>query len=88
MKFIDIWFVWHVLSIFAIIVYHIILDRIRAHYESQTDDRVVPFETIGVTASIKTNGCIKVNRINETSTLVFPTINGVFYAIYFYLTLT
>ena len=88
MKYIDLWFVWHVVSIFGMIVYHIILDRIRTHNESQTDDSVVPFKTVDDTALLDRNGWNRINRINDILIIVFPTINGVFYAIYFYLTLT
>ena len=88
MKYIDLWFVSHVVSIFAMIVYHIILDRIRSHYESQLVDKVVPFKSTDDTASLDNHGWNRINRINGILIIVFPTINGVFYAIYFYLTLT
>jgi len=88
MKYIDLWFVWHVVSIFAMIVYHIILDRIRTHYESKADDKVVSFKITDDIASLDKNGWKRVNRINDILSIVFPTINGVFYAIYFYFTQT
>ena len=76
------------ISIFAMIVYHIILDRIRTHYESQTDDKVVPFKTIDDAELDHQYGWKRINHINDILIFVFPTINGVFYSIYFYLTLT
>ena len=35
LKYIDLWFLWHVISIFAMIVYHIILDRMRRNYDTE-----------------------------------------------------
>ena len=88
MKFIDLWFLWHVVSTLAIIIYHIILDRIRTSFESEYADKVVPFEATDGTKSLKENGWIRINKINQSAFIVFLALNGLFYAIYFYITLT
>ena len=84
-KFIDIWFLWHVLSSFIIIVYHIALDRIRKYLEVQNEceDDVVEYEADGRNSlDIRNNKMIK--NINKTLIILFPTINGIFYTFYFY----
>ena len=69
-KFIDIWFMWHVISIFLMIAYHMILNQLRSYLHTKA-----------------INKWIKINRINGTMIIIFPAINGIFYAIYFSLTL-
>ena len=88
MKFIDIWFLWHVLSVFLIIVYHIILDRIRKYLEnrSQLEDDVVIYHEEGL-SSILTKTNRKITTINKVLIVLFPALNGIFYALYFSLKL-
>ena len=120
MKFIDAYFLYHVITILVIILYHIILDRIRAYFEAQNESNdVVPFTALqnesrsrsrsgttgsrnesrngsgfgkwitesDVMVSLKMNSLKKVNQINNCSILVFPALNGLFYGIYFYITM-
>ena len=84
-KFIDIWFLWHVLSVFTIIIYHIVLDRIRKNLESENenDDDVFEYQQddkYALDAPIST----KVKRINKVLSVLFPTLNVIFYIVYFY----
>ena len=88
MKFIDLWFLWHVVSTLAIIIYHIILDRIRTSFESEYGDNVIPFETLDGTKSLKENGWMRINKINQSVIIIFLALNGLFYVVYFYITLT
>ena len=45
MKYIDLWFIWHVVSIFLMISYHIILGRLQKYFEIPNEqDDVVPFK--------------------------------------------
>ena len=88
-KFIDIWFLWHVLSVFTIIIYHIVLDRIRKNLEGKNEnvDEVFEYQQdnkYALDAQIST----KVKRINKALSIFFPTLNGIFYIVYFYLKLT
>ena len=88
-KFIDIWFLWHVLSVFTIIIYHIVLDRIRKNLEGKNENEDEVFEyqqddKYALDAQIST----KVKRINNALSILFPTLNGIFYIVYFYLKLT
>ena len=87
-KFIDIWFLWHVLAVFVIIVYHIVLDRIRKNLEKQTPkkDEVVEFDEDEQT-SLDAFNAKTIKNINSTLINVFPTVNGLFYIVYFYLKL-
>ena len=102
-KFIDIWFLWHVLSVFVIIVYHIVLDRIRYSLEKQTkkEDEVVEFEEHEKKDNedaisehqedgentLDTTKLTMIKTINKTLLVLFPSINGIFYIVYFYLKL-
>ena len=90
MKFVDIWFLWHVVSVFTIIVYHIILSRIRANLEMllalEKTDQVSVFGKDEEEALRKTDlGLIK--KVNKAMLIVFPTLTATFYFAYFYLKL-
>ena len=79
-KQIDIWFVWHLISIFFIIVYHIILDRLLQHFREDLDNVVRSFENNDETEGSKS----KLNKINGMAIILFPALNEIFYGIYFY----
>ena len=87
LKLIDLWFVWHILNIFAIIIYHIILDRMRNYLENVDDDAVQQFQGTDNENAIANDGTNKRSRINHVVIMVFPLLNGIFYGLYFYLTL-
>ena len=70
MKYIDIWFMWHVISVFLMIAYHIILNRLRSYFNT-----------------MDWNNWKMISKINASLIIAFPAVNGVFYAIYFSLTL-
>ena len=70
MKYIDLWFMYHVISIFLMIAYHIILNQLRLYFNSKN------IYKWSITI-----------RINYCLIIVFPVVNGIFYAIYFVLTL-
>ena len=82
-KFIDVWFLYHVLSVFVIIVYHIVLDRIRRRLEIQNEheDDVVALERDDEKISHTTNAKILQN-INKALIILFPTLNVIFYLVY------
>ena len=80
MKFIDLWFVWHVVSIFAMIIYHIILNSTRKYFEKSITDSL-PFQATRYATSRK------VTKINNIFIIVFPILNSLFYGIYFCLTM-
>ena len=87
MKFIDIWFLWHVLSIFIVIVYHIALDRFRQLLESQKEhDGSVESEPDDRNRSDALNTKM-IGNINKVVMVSFPIINSIFYVVYFYLKL-
>ena len=84
MKFIDIWFLWHVMSAFTIILSHIVLDRIRKTLENQKKikDDVVEYDEVDRnTLAIPNTNTMK--NINKTLVVLFPTLNGIFYIVYF-----
>ena len=88
-KLIDIWFLWHVVLVFVIIVYHITLDRIRNHLESGSRDEnaVLDMTEDDIYSSEKHH--IKIIRnINKACVILFLTINVAFYIIYFYIKLS
>ena len=90
MKYIDFWFMWHVISVFFIIAYHIVLDRIREYFDRNeiNQNQVIPFKKLDDDAgSLNKDSRQKIHRINDCLIIVFPAVNGIFYAIYFVLTL-
>ena len=84
MKFIDIWFLWHVGSVFGIIIYHIVLDRIRSILEERTEpgNDVTPFEKDDG-ESLRKQGIKLIKNINKAMIYVFPILTGSFYIVYF-----
>ena len=88
MKFIDIWFLWHVVSVFAIIVYHIILERRRRYLETATEaeNQVLHFRDDDA-ASLKIRGVKLIENVNKVMIYVFPILTGSFYVVYFCLKL-
>ena len=88
MKYIDLWFIWHVVSIFLMISYHIILGRLKKYFEVPDDqDDVVPFDRSDYKEQLKTKAKRKISLIDGNFILVFPILNSIFYSVYFYLTL-
>ena len=83
-KFIDIWFLWHVVCVFLIIVCHIVINRIRKRLESQQNEIKDYFEddTLNI---FKTK---KVQNINKALLILFPLLNASFYVVYFSFKLT
>ena len=86
MKYIDVWFAWHLFSIFSIIVYHVTLGRLHKYFEKPAKNQVLPYRTSDCIESMKRNSTIKINDINNKFAILFPTLNCVFYATYFYWT--
>ena len=79
MKLIDLWFLWHVVSLFAILIYHIVIDRVCNHLEAKTTkSEVVSF------SSLVEEKYITFRRLNILVISSFPILNFIFYIIYFY----
>ena len=88
MKLIDIWFLWHVLSVFLVIVCHIVLDGLRKNIQNRNDipDTVFSYDTDRVNSAEKNpNNVIK--KINKTLIILFATLNTFFHIVYFYVNL-
>ena len=89
-KFIDIWFSWHVLAVFLVIFCHIFLDRARKHLKNCNrfqGDIVLNHQTDYVD-SIDENPAKIIKNINKALAVLFATLNASFYIVYFYLKLT
>ena len=88
MKFIDIWFLWHVLSVFIGIVCHIALDRVRKslHTQSEAQEAVDDREMDSADSTNK-NHAKTVKNINKALIVLFLALNVAFYMVYFYVNL-
>ena len=86
-KFVDFWFLWHVISIFVMIAFHIALDRLRTYLAPCDGDDVIPFKSMSDSAILKVDGWKRVLRINNYFIFMFAVLNGTFYLIYFTLTI-
>ena len=86
-KAIDLWFLWHILNIFAIIAFHIVLDRVCKNFKKGRYVELTQFETKADQNCFDQDGSNMIDKINKSGIIVFPFINGIFYSIYFYLTL-
>ena len=89
MKLLDLWFVWHILNIFAVITYHIAIDRMHRYFVKLDEDSTSKlFCALDDETSVNVrNATTKINRINQISLIVFPFLNDIFYGIYFNCTL-
>jgi hypothetical protein len=109
-KYIDIWFLWHLTSIFLMISYHIILERLwnsfkkKVHdiskprnedafdiifenFREAMGDRVHPFDDDRRNHAEEERRRSQLQKMNTLVVMIFPTFNGIFYGIYFYLSL-
>ena len=88
MKYIDLWFVWHVIITFFMICYHISLGRILKCFEKPNKDEVLPFKTKDYMERSTVKVIEKTGKIDNSFLILFPVINFIFYGIYFYVTLS
>ena len=96
-KLIDLWFFWHTIGIFLMIMFHIILDKITKNYQKQyyieTARPVVnnqdgtadeePAESKEDTLACLTRRCV-LNKINDIAIIILPILSLVFYLLYFF----
>ena len=87
MKLIDTWFLWHNISILAIIFYHIILNKLYLYLETPVNNEVAPFEEMSWIKSTKQEQTKTLHRANNIIITIFPFLHILFCAIYFYFTL-
>ena len=92
-KYMDLWFLWYVSSIFMITIYHIFLDMVddgKEHQNSIGALSRIQIEPIDKPSSEKvkygdkeSSTSIRKNYINKWALAVFPTFTMIFNAIYF-----
>ena len=87
MKHIDVWFLWHIMSIFSILIYHIILNRLCTYVENLKTSEIFMFKTIGCMRLSTFDRMEALRRGNNVVIMIFPAINVLFYSIYFHFTL-
>ena len=90
-KLIDYWFLWHLLLIFCTIVFHVVLGRIQNNMEAPTNSNIItplPYKHMDAIKLMEINSMSKTTKINNAAIMIFPILNGIFYAIYFYCTLS
>ena len=83
-KLIDLWFVVHVISIFLMIAYHVVLGRLKKHFEKQLENDCLPFKAFDTREDIKVKAKMKISSIDRYFVLIFPILNIVFYVVYLY----
>ena len=74
------------------IAYHIVLNRCRQYFETSNDDDEIMDDYIATlkrngNKEIYYNGNKKITKINNALIIAFPVVNGIFYSIYFCLTM-
>ena len=79
MKYIDLWFVWHIGMVFGVTIYHVALQVIGRNSKHLQETEMEINEGYSHPHQ-------KLVKINDYAIIIFPTINGVFYGIYFYST--
>ena len=86
-KFVDYWFLWHVTNIFTMIAFHIALDRLRSYLMACNEEDVIRISTISPSEPSKVKAWKTVLRINNAFIIMYAILNGLFYVIYFILTI-
>ena len=81
-KLIDIWFLWHNISILAIIFCHIILNRLNMYLKNLENNEVTSPEN-----EVKLDRMKALHQGNNILIMIFPSLNVSFYAIYFHFTM-
>ena len=79
MKFIDLWFLWHVSSLFAILLSHIAIDRLRKNAEKKK----LMDEVVSISSVVEKHN-VAVEKFSFILLSTFPISNCLFYVIYFY----
>ena len=79
MKYIDLWFVWHIGMVFGVTIYHVALQVIGRNSKSCQETDLEINEEYSQPHQ-------KLVKINDYAMIIFPAVNGVFYGIYFYST--
>ena len=87
MKWIDIWFLWHNISILVIIIYHILIDKLNRYIQALENIEVTQFELTDGMGSTKLELIKALHHGNNIVIMAFPFLNALFYAIYFHFTL-
>ena len=86
MKLLDIWFAWHILNVFAVITYHIVIDGVRRYLEKLDEAGVSQLNASDDDNSVKPRGATtKINWINRIVIVVFPFFNGIYFIRILYL---
>ena len=84
-KFLDIWFAWHITSIFGLIAFHIGLDS--RDIVKQRGNRVATqFILVGFKKRKlypKANKRMSKEAVNRNAIIITPIINAIFYLVYF-----
>ena len=84
MKFIDIWFLWHNISILAIISFHILMNRFGTYLEKLANNEVTPSKAMVWITSTRLYRMKAINQVNNIVTMAFPILHVLFYAMYFH----
>ena len=82
-KDMDIWFAWHLTTIFVIIAYHIFLDRVMKHLIESFDSCIRPLNGKKGENSKQESVKSKIRQHNRKAILFFPMLNIIFYTAYF-----
>ena len=86
-KLIDVWFIWHIVVTFVIIMYHILLEKFKNQEIGSNLAEEKLFQTPQEYYGPKMKkGKDKINMINRTASVVFSILNSIFYGIYFLIT--
>ena len=98
MKYVDVWFLWHLISTFAMIAYHICISRLQKCCKYDSDNQILPtdapeIENEKLPSKMKrklTKSCYDasgIKQINKIFVVAIPILNTIFYVMYFCLTL-
>ena len=92
MKYIDLWFVWHVTSVFCIICYNITLGRLVTYFKKPQASGVkaileMSYRPEEHLQKSKSEGKEKTHNFNKVFMIIFPLINALFYITYFFISI-
>ena len=84
-KLVDIWLVWHLVTTFLVVIFHILSGKWKKNWMESTINKTLPFDDNNTTNA--DDILLKINKINNTAVLSLTIMNSLFYAVYFSISL-
>ena len=76
----DIWFLWHNISILTIISFHIFIKTLETYLEKLASNEIAPSKVLQLVTLTRLYQMRDINQVNDIVVMVFPILHVLFYA--------